>query len=246
MSVETQTTEKTHGTEAGTSPPATGNSPPSPNTGSGEPKSAYEGFPPSASGERGTQLAAARLGPATKEIDGLEDDAERCSRYHQRRRAHYDLMHRVLMFFVIVSGSASFAQIAGHPDVFGALAAACGAIDLLWGVSDKARDHEMLHRRFMDVLIRIKQIAEPSAEWARQIHTELSAIYADEPPAYRVLNADCHNQVAQARLGKDAPLLTIPPQYRFFMNLFRFPAFKLAETPPSATARPPEAGAFAP
>jgi hypothetical protein len=73
-------------------------------------------------------------------------------------------------------------------------------------------------------LITVKQIAVPSPESARQIHAELSAIFADEPPVYRLLNADCHNQVAQTRLGKDASLLIIPSHYRFLMNLFRFPA----------------------
>jgi hypothetical protein len=160
-------------------------------------------------------------------LSDLAADADRCSRYHQRRRSFFDQVHRWAMFGVIATGSAGFAAVAGNPEIFGAASAVIGAADLLWDLSGKARDHEILHRRFVDVLKRIGGVQSPDLELVGRIDADLNAIYADEPPVYRALNADCHNQVAQSRLGDRAELLYLSFWRRMTMDLFRFANMRL-------------------
>ena len=71
------------------------------------------------------------------EIAKLDFGVEKSMRYHQRRRAHYDWIHRVIMFFTVVSGSVTFSNVIGLPHIFGAVAALLAAIDLVWSPSPR-------------------------------------------------------------------------------------------------------------
>ena len=137
-------------------------------------------------------------------IDKLDFGVEKSMRYHQRRRGFYDSLHKIIMFLIIICGSAAFS---GFSEYLAAAAAAFAAIDLVWGPSHCARDHEMLFRRFSDLAIDIRtttQDPESHAKWV----TERITIETDEPPIYWALEADCDNEVRRA-WGRDKELILI-------------------------------------
>ena len=141
-------------------------------------------------------------------IEALDFGIEKSMRYHQRRRGHYEWLHKVIMFLTVVSGSAAFASLLNCPEYFGAAAAVFAAVDLVWGPSHRARDHEILFRHFStlasDIRTTISPTAELHAEWVRK----RIDIETDEPPIYWALEADCDNEVRRA-WGKDQQLAQI-------------------------------------
>ena len=90
------------------------------------------------------------MGDAGEEAWKLTFRVDKSMRYHQRRRAFFDRCHRWVMFAVILSGSAAFADLVdpAYAAVAGALLA---ALDLTLGFGMKARDHQLLYQRFAEL-----------------------------------------------------------------------------------------------
>ena len=128
-------------------------------------------------------------------IDGLMFGIEKSIRYHQRRRAHYEELHKAVMLGVIVSGSAAFANSMGHGPVMGLVAAILGAVDLVFAFSHRARDHEILHRRFTELANRCRRAPESDVTELERIRMEIET---DEPPIYWEVESDCYMEVAAA------------------------------------------------
>ena len=168
------------------------------------------------------------------QIDKLDFGIEKSMRYHQRRRGHYELLHKFIMFLTIICGSAAFAQVLGLSEYFGAATAFFAAGDLVWGLSHLARDHEILFRRFSDLAIAIRTTVSPTQEsYAEWLQKRIS-IEADEPPIYWALEADCDNEVRRAR-GKDEKLIQIDWWARLTMY-WRRHAESVFELPPRNAA----------
>jgi hypothetical protein len=170
------------------------------------------------------------MSPA-KDVDALSFEVERSARYHQRRRAHFERLHRWVMLGVIISGSAAFAD--WNPASAGLIATLLGALDLVVGFGTKARDHQVLYQRFADLGRRIQRADEPGPAEVKAWQDEKLAIDAEEPPIYRALEADCYNEVCRA-WGRTSPQMpTLTPVQRLLMHWHRFEA---AEFPPRAVA----------
>ena len=155
------------------------------------------------------------------DIFGLNFAVEKSMRYHQRRRGWYDRLHKVAMLVIIVCGSAvNLLESAEWMGYLGVAVAALAALDLVFGLSHRARDHEMLFRRFSDLAIKIRAVGtEPTQkdyeEWAR----ERVDIEKEEPPIYLALEADCDNEVRRA-WGKN--LLEVMEWWpKFTMHMLR-------------------------
>lgn len=127
---------------------------------------------------------------------GLEGSA----RYHARRRAFFDLWHKIIMFLVILSGSAAFSGVFGAPQWIGLFVAGLGALDLVIGFSHKSRDHAVLHRRFVELISEL-QVSDESA-LPRLTQKRLS-IEQDEPPIYKALSLACHNEIVASHGNGD-------------------------------------------
>ena len=82
----------------------------------------------------------------------LECDVESNHRYHAHRRSFFDTLHKLTMLGVLLTGSAAFSNFLGQPEWFGAAAAVLAALDMVFGYSHKARDHEMSFRRYADLV----------------------------------------------------------------------------------------------
>ena len=160
------------------------------------------------------------------DIDSLNFAVEKSMRYHQRRRGYYDAWHKLFMFLIILSGSAAFAELPLFQDadsaafnIFGALVAGIAAIDLVWGLSHRARDHEMLFRRFSELAVKIRT-EEGTETSCKEWLNERISIETDEPPIYWALEADCDNEVRRA-WDRDEELVKIDRWFRWTMHLFK-------------------------
>jgi hypothetical protein len=168
--------------------------------------------------------AAEKVDEIGSAAHGLKFAIDKSIRYHQRRRAHYDRIHRMLMFLIILSGSAAFASVT-VPFVpsqwFGAVAAVIAALDLVWGFSHRARDHEILVRDFTELAATVNatEISVPAlAAWTnRRLEIE-----AKEPPTFWAVEADCYNEAARALDADREFLVSIPWMHRRLMNWWRF------------------------
>ncbi|MEP3114121.1 hypothetical protein [Nisaea sp.] len=148
--------------------------------------------------------AASKANAIKVEADGLLSDCERSARYHAARCAFFDFWHRVLMVSVLFAGSGaalSAVLTLGSKDHIlvgmGLFVAAVGAIDVVVGLPMKARDHEILKRRFYALAKRIvphRATVVMIEEW----RAEMVSIFEDEPATYHALNALCHNAICQS------------------------------------------------
>jgi len=140
---------------------------------------------------------------------------------------------------VLVCGSAVVADGFGDPKWFGAIAGILAALDMVYSYANKARDHEFLYRRLMQLASRLTIIAPGSDAELDEIDRQYHQILADEPPPYRALNALCHNEV-MIRHGKNSEwLVTLSGWQRLTMHLFRFETGAF----PTNRTRHPVAGA---
>lgn len=177
---------------------------------------------------RTRQEAAATTDTPEKRLSDLSFSVEKSLRYHHRRRGFFDAAHNVVMFGVLICGSAAFAG--KWPSLAGAAAAILGALDLVFQFSHKARDHQQLYRRFAELNVDLQSIDladVPALERATKRRLEIEA---DEPPIYWALDADCDNEVCVA-WGKDknAGLVELTKKQRLLMNFYRFDRAKFPD-----------------
>lgn len=180
-----------------------------------------------------------------KDAFDLISDCERSARYHSHRRAFFDTWHRWMMVGVLLSGSgvvvslnSTFgwgSEITTGMALFTALV---GAVDVVWGLTHKARDHEVLFRRFFDLAKRIRP-HEADAESFSEWRSNIMEIFADEPATYYALNAECHNAVVQSVGAPREQMQKIGFWPRRLRNLVRYTAVRfptyeqIGEDPPT-------------
>lgn len=154
-----------------------------------------------------------------KRLDDLDFAIEKSLRYHQRRRAHYERLHKVVMFGVILSGSIAFAELAPYVALVGVVLATS---DLVFGFAHKSRDHVMLHSDFTALAIDMRSTDEPDnqkqGEWIRR----RLEIEAKEPATFWAVEASCYNEVCYARGCENEGLVELNWWHRTFMNWLRF------------------------
>jgi len=86
-------------------------------------------------------------------------DALRNAIYHSSRRRFFELLSRFLSFCVVVSGTAAVANLAVlDPRWLAALAAAIGALQLVFDFNGRARLHENLQRRYFELIAAIDAV----------------------------------------------------------------------------------------
>jgi hypothetical protein len=152
----------------------------------------------------------------------LQFEIDKSIRYHNRRKAHYELLHRLFMLGIILSGSAALAQVAKAPEILGGVAAFLGAFDLVFAWSHKARDHQTLASRFADLDLDVIRKEPITDENIRLWTAQRKRIEAEEPPVFNAVEADSWNETCRARgLNRDGQLLIIPCWHRATKNWIR-------------------------
>jgi len=165
-----------------------------------------------------------------KEVSKLRFNIDRSCRYHARRRSFFDLWHRVIMFLVILLGSAAFSDalsIIGRgggdsAKVLAFIAALLAALDLVVGFSHRARDHALLYMRFMDLAVEIANAVEPSVQELSRWNAKRYTIEKDEPPEYRALNFACYNEAVVARGSSPEACVPLSWWQKLWMHFWRF------------------------
>jgi hypothetical protein len=150
-------------------------------------------------------------------------DALRNAIYHTSRRRFFELLSRSLSFLVVVSGTAAVANLkAFEPRYAAAGAAVIGALQLVFDFNGRARTHEILQRKYYDLVAEIDGIMNPNDEQIVRWQAALNRIYADEPPPMRALDAIAYNAACR-NMGKD----TSPKHVNFFQlalsQIYSFP-----------------------
>ncbi len=152
----------------------------------------------------------------------LDFAIEKSLRYHQRRRAHYERLHRAVMFGVIMTGSAVFADIAGEPKYFALFGTILATLDLVFAFSMKARDHVMLYADFTALLIGIRTALKIDERLVCEWERRRLEIEAKEPPIFWAVEASCDNEVTLARGLGSAGTVKLNFIHSVFMHWWRF------------------------
>lgn len=161
----------------------------------------------------------------------LDFGVHKSIRYHAKRRAFLDTMHRFSMLVAVVGGSAAFFALIGDKTSVGQVAALVVAIatalDAVFAFPESAREHDKLAERFSDLASELA-IAEDEASGSRRLAKFKSrrlALEKNEPTPLQALNVICHNEEATARgYGKDQIYRVGWPQ-RILAQFVTFPWF---------------------
>ena len=165
-------------------------------------------------------------------------DCDRSARYHTVRRAFFDTWHRWMMVAVLVSGSSAIGALNtkfGGPGLATALMlipALVGAVSVVWNLTDRARSHEMLARRFYEIAKSI-DVENADQKQIEKWRMEILGVYEDEPAVYHAVNAECYNASTQA-LGYGENKFQQIPWWKYkFRHWIRFSAedFKISPHP---------------
>lgn len=192
------------GTEAHASAAATGSTA---NTGSGS-----EGISPDpASGSSPREIA-----------EGIKFSCLLNARYHASREAFLEGVHRWFMFVVILLGTGSFVNFAGRwmdsaSEWFGAAAAVIAALDLAFDLSNRARTHSLMKRRYFELLADFDEGKVTPV----QVRACINRFSADEEPAYQTLLQLSWNSAQEMVYGDTALRLDIGWWDRFTRHVFR-------------------------
>ncbi len=165
---------------------------------------------------------------------GLLFDVRRSMRYHDRRRAFFERMHRVTnVLTVLMAGSVLFelgrtGETAGWLILLSVAAALLAAFDMVVGYGARAALHRDLKRRFADLEIAMMRGGLDEEAW-REHQIQRLAIERDEPPVYRALDLLCHNEQLAAEGSKEPPA-KVSPWQRYTSQLLLWP--DLGANPP--------------
>lgn len=134
---------------------------------------------------------------------GLLFDIRRSIRYHDRRRAFFERLHRLTGALTIILAGGVLFELAGtgSPAVWlqcvGAVAAALAAVDMVVGYATHGNQHASLRARFIDLERAMLSAGNDAAAW-EGFRQQRLAIERDEPPIYRALDLLCHNELCRA------------------------------------------------
>ena len=160
----------------------------------------------------------------------------RSVRYHARRRRFYERIHDWVLFVAVSSGSATVVAFGSEltarlPDwvkmAVPAVVTVAALADLVVGSMRKASLHSDLGRRFIALERRLVAAgSSPSEPALVEATQERLAIESDEPPALRVLDTLCHNELLRAMGYPASEFVRVTAVQRLLANWadFRFDA----------------------
>jgi len=179
---------------------------------------------PASEGTAGQQRPASTAAPA-QTIRGVQIKCLMNARYHAAREAFLDTVHRWFMFGVIAFGAGAVASVAMEitdlallPSAFAAFAAILGALDLTFDLSNRARAHSLMKRRYFELLAEVESGERSVVEADARIHR----CSAEEEPAYHALLIASWNAAQEMVYGDEAEKYEIPRTHRWLQNFRRF------------------------
>lgn len=171
--------------------------------------------------QAGRGHGAAPISASAASIDGVRFGCLMNARYHSAREAFLDSLHRWIMFFIILFGAGAVLDLLpeGFPwtATLAASAAALAALDLTFDLSNRARIHALMKRRYFELLSDMTE----GTKTAVQAEACLHRYSADEEPAYHALMASSWNSAQEMMYGDDGDAYVIPFFDRKLQNFWR-------------------------
>lgn len=172
------------------------------------------------------QRSSATAADEAEDLIGIECAILTNTRYHEVREGFLDAVHRWLMFLIIVTGASAVTDIMPEKalvkEAFAALAVILAALDLAFDLSNRARAHNFMKRRYYELYADLLEAKRTAAE-TRACLQRFSA--EEEPPFTVVLNSQW-NATLDSVFGKGkGPLQRVEINcfHRLLMHFFRFP-----------------------
>ena len=142
--------------------------------------------------------------------------------YHATREAWLDGLHRWLMFFVIAAGASALFDAWQPMRIIGpVIAAVCGALDLTFDLSNRARTHAMFRRRYSELL----STASRNPDALHALRSDLDDLMSEEEPAFHAQLALSAMKAQQATYGKIVDPCRPGWWYRRLANMRRFEGY---------------------
>lgn len=160
-----------------------------------------------------------RPAPESSSAEAVEINCLMNARYHSARESFLDAVHRWLMLLIIISGAGAVLALLPErsfwPTVLSAAAAVMAALDLTFDLSNRARAHALMRRRYFELLADLRDGVKTVAQAEACCHR----FSADEEPAYHALLMGSWNAAQRALYGDGAELLWIPHRHRWLQHL---------------------------
>lgn len=143
--------------------------------------------------------------PSENDVSALDFSIDQSARYHARRQAFYarcrSFSAASSAVLAAAAGGNAVAENTSHPLVawLSSIVAVIGALDWVVGTSKMANKHSRLRRNFLTLLGNIQGVKEPTRQQFHKWTDRRLRIEADEPPIFRVLQAQTRNELCIAR-----------------------------------------------
>jgi hypothetical protein len=164
----------------------------------------------------------------------LRWDLERSVLYHSRREATIGRLQRMTKWASVFFGATAVGTLMSDYQVIAKLSAAIvagmSAWDLISGFSAQERLHQDLRSKFGELLSQMQ--SEPSQKVLYDLCRRKVLVETSEPPAYRMLDLDCHNQLIRAR--GHGPVYDVPWYSRWTREVLHWNSKAADEIPQRA------------
>ena len=124
---------------------------------------------------------------------GLLFDIRRSMRYHDRRAAFHETMHKTTCVLTAFMASSMFLEVTRMPAILAMSAATFAILDLVLDYSGQASKHRTLKGEFAELELKLVN----DLPYKEGLNERL-AIEKGEPPIYRALDAICYNELLVA------------------------------------------------
>lgn len=176
----------------------------------------------------------------TERLHDLDYDSAVALRYHGRRKAFLDGLSRLDPTLSVILGGTAFATVvAGYSKVAaGAALAVAGvsAINLAFGLTDRARLHEALFRRWGELRAKLVMLSEEDDAALRSLEVERAQIDAESPWQLRALSVLCENEEKEVR--RTGPIYRVGWIQRSLANWFTLPGWQPNKDVKDLTQKP--------
>ncbi len=155
-------------------------------------------------------------------FDRLAFATEVSIRYHARRKNHYEHSFKMMMFGVILLTTSAFMFGASDKALMGLAIIGLAAGTLVWNVTARAREHDVMRSEYQTLLDQIRLTHYPTEQDIRNWRHLRQRIQIKEPPVYWAVANDCYYDVARSWGLKPQDRGMPPLMLRPFINWFRF------------------------
>jgi hypothetical protein len=145
----------------------------------------------------------------------LRFDIMRNAIYHSARSRFLDFCNRVFVFLAILFGTSAAADLGSNwhfsPAWLSAFAAISATISLVGDFAVSSRTHAYLQRRYYEALAELERLGNVSDQDMPRlldIRGRVTALYGEEPPPMRALDAVAYNAACDS-LGEDEARVTV-------------------------------------